>query len=41
MVLIKAKDTILKGIDLAKKAFEDAAKSDPKNSKNIMAAFEK
>jgi hypothetical protein len=36
----KAKDTILKGIDLAKKAFEDAAKSDPKNSKKIMAAFE-
>jgi hypothetical protein len=36
----KAKDTILKGIDLAKKAFEDAAKSDPKNAKNIMAAFE-
>jgi hypothetical protein len=36
----KAKDTILKGIDLAKKAFEDAAKVDPKNAKNIMMAFD-
>jgi hypothetical protein len=36
----KARDTILKGIDLAKKAFEDAAKVDPKNAKNIMKAFD-
>jgi hypothetical protein len=36
----KAKDTILKGIDLAKKAFEDAAKVDPNNSAKIMGAFD-
>jgi hypothetical protein len=36
----KARDTILKGIDLAQKAFEDAAKANPKNAANITKAFD-